>query len=205
MVVVEALTTVIVPVAENVKLSFKLSDEAIEEIESSSFEPGICRGCNSGVVRGTCTSEYNCRMYSGSCSSNSSKNALGSSYLGYFDDNLLYEIRDNVLGNSLIGEKYYAFYYYTSLPEITDQLSVNELVEIALALPIIYNSYNKIKNSAYQNLIFTSSEKNQILNVLNIYKNKNNNANFEKIINSVIDDVNYLDGKTVGNLNSIIY
>ena len=191
--------------AENVKLSHRPSNEALADIESSSMAPGYCTSCNSGVVRGSCTSNSNCRIYSGSCSSNNTRNTLGPQYSSLFDNNILYEIRDNIFGNSIIGEKYYAFYYYSSLPEITDQLTINELSQIALALPIFYSSFSKIKNAQYQSIIFSASEKSEILNILAIFKSKNINANFDKIINSVIDDVNSLDGKTVGELNTMIY
>jgi hypothetical protein len=142
---------------------------------------------------------------SSGCSIGAAKNTLGSDYSDYFDDALLYEMRDNVLLNSLIGEKYYRFYYYSSLLDITDQLSLSELAQIATSLPTIYSIYNRIKNSEYQSLVFTESEKNKILDVLNIYKNKKISANFESIINNIISDIEQLDGKSIAYLNQKIY
>jgi hypothetical protein len=194
--------------AENTELSNRPSNNEITEIEIAAIAPGYCYGCNSGVVRGSCTSSNNCNMYSGggSCSASIiSDGGLPTEYSSLVNKNIMYEIRDNLLGNSIIGEKYYAFYYYSSLGEITTQLSISEQIQIATTLPIIYDVYDKIKNSKYDKIVFTESEKNQLINVLNIYRTKNISDNFAIIIDSVIKDINALSGKTIGYLNQIIY
>lgn len=184
-------------------------DEEILGAIQAVYSDGVgCWDCGVYQNGGSCKYSYgqsSCHMSIG-CGASSLEESIESSYDSYFDTNLMYGFRDNVLMNSTIGLKYYYFYYYSSLPEETIGLSVSEKIQVATSLPTFYSVINRLyENNNTDNDIYLPSEKQTVINLLNLYYENTNNDNFRSILQNIESDINTMDGMSFNELNQIIY
>lgn len=122
----------------------------------------------------------------------------------YFNEDIMYAIRDNVLVNSTVGMKYYNYYYQTSFYNVN--YNITDAQKIAVLLPKIYNLYENYTENNLGEDIFDESTRDDIVDLLETLKTKNSNReNLVKIFDDVKKDVIFLSTKKIGDVPTIIY
>ena len=138
------------------------------------------------------------------CSKSKAYAKVDTSLRNNFNFPLSYEIRDDILSNSVFGMKYRSYYYDTSFYKV--DIDTEDAVKIALLLPKLYSLYNNFKYSNEEELVFNEETREDITLIIESLKSKNaGNSKLNVILNDVKKDVNFLTGKNIGNLNEILY
>lgn len=138
-----------------------------------------------------------------SCRFNYANLLLGSNYDSYFIKDFAYAISD-LLEHTTFGMKYYEYYYNTSFHNC--EMDYSDALKIALLLPKIYSLHDNFVKNNSESVVFDGTTKNDIFEIIESLKSKNSsNQKLILILNDVKNDVNFLTGKTIGELNEVLY
>ncbi len=124
--------------------------------------------------------------------------------LGQIQTNLYYNFRDNILAKSSIA-RYTFFYYYMSYKiRNHNNISIdNQFVDVLSELNPILIKLSDIHT--YKNdMLFTTTAKNKITNLLNNLKVLDNDVYFKNLIEEVKADVNVYSNLTIGDFANAI-
>jgi hypothetical protein len=84
--------------------------------------------------------------------------------------------------------------------------TLQESIEFAKLLPKIYSAFNKYVGENDEEIIIDNSFAHEIIGVIQNLKSKNNDRiYFCKILDDIIDDVNYIKNRNVGEIKSKIF
>jgi hypothetical protein len=120
------------------------------------------------------------------------------------DLNKTYEIRDQVLSQSLFGNKYKIYYYFSSFDH--QNLDFESAVQLGSLLPDIYSAYDKFYKNEVNEIMIDEKLASRITSAINNMKEKNSEkVYFVKILDDVSDDINYLKNKNVGQIKAEIF
>lgn len=109
---------------------------------------------------------------------------------------ILYSIRDNILLKYPKGIKYVDEYYLTSKVEKDySKFTVGNFVDVIELMPYIYDAHDKFNKADYTGVIISSTLKSKLVNVLVAYKKLSNDAKYNSIIDSFINDVYTITNK----------
>lgn len=121
-----------------------------------------------------------------------------------FDNQKTYEIRDELLSNSFIGNKYMMYYYRSSFSDLN--FSVEQSVSLSKLLPKIYSGFNSFKNNNSNVVLIDDSFASEIIEeITKIKSNNQDKIYFIKILDDIVVDVNYLKNKNVETIKSKMY
>lgn len=125
-------------------------------------------------------------------------------YANLFDINKTYEIRDQLLSQSMFGHKYKLYYYFTSFSELN--FSLNESIQLATLLPEIYAAYDRFKNNETNEIVITEEFASDLIEAINeIKQNNSDKTQFLRILDDVKDDINFVKNKNVGEIKNKIF
>ena len=126
-----------------------------------------------------------------------------SEYEPVFNTPKTYEIRDE-LEKSVFGRKYSAYYYQTSFYEL--DFTLQESIQFASLLPKIYGAYDKYKSNEDEAILIDDAFASELTNVIQGIRTKNTNRKyFVKILDDIIDDINFIKNKNVGEIKSKVF
>jgi hypothetical protein len=113
--------------------------------------------------------------------------------------------RDNVLSNSTVGMKYVNYYYMLSNTLIS-VIDLQTAIQTAKVSFDVNNAVNMIMdNTANPNtVLFTSGFKNEIINLLQVFKGKTQDINAINALDDIMADMHSLDGKTVSEVKQLL-
>lgn len=188
------------------KVNFRGPIKLVEGIEpTEGVGNGKCGACEESVY-GKCESLDGSWCDANICQNDRVKNTLvqNNRSIAFFDDNKSYEIRDQFLTKSFIGTKYILYYYNSSFSKMN--FSIQESLEFAELIPKIYTAYDKYKNNDIEATLINDEFASEIIISVNKLKSKNQDKKyFVKILDDIIEDVNFIKNKNVGEIKSKIY
>lgn len=118
-----------------------------------------------------------------------------------FNDELYYNLRDNLMLQYNIGEKYIDYYYAISSFVQKSDYDVSTLIKMISTLPDLNNSIEKLLSNTNNNeIIITEQLKLDILSIINDLRTVSNNEDFQTILNELESDIIFLSNKTKTNL-----
>ncbi len=128
---------------------------------------------------------------------NSSKMMSKDSMSYTFDSSLHYSIKNNILVNSIFGQKYLDYYY--DLGEIYEEHStISNTLKTARLLYEMNTFFSYLNNNTRGNQIFlTSPMKAKITNLITEYKSVYNDDYTETIFQDILKDLNWAENKPV--------
>jgi|UPI0006475796 hypothetical protein len=130
--------------------------------------------------------------------------SINEQYNSFFNEPKAYEIRDQLLSESLFGQKYKGYYYQTSFGTI--DFDFNDSVELASLLPEIYKAYDVYKNNNTEEVVINNEFAVRIISAIDKMRTKNTDKKyFVKILDDIADDVNFIKNKNVGEIKNKIF
>ncbi|WP_395042716.1 hypothetical protein [Flavobacterium sp.] len=118
-----------------------------------------------------------------------------------FNEQLYYDLRDNLMANYDIGEKYIDYYYALSAYVQKTDYNVVTLYKMISTLPELNTSLEKLMSNSNNNeVIITEQLKNDMLSIINDLKQVSNNSDYQTILNQLENDIILLSNKTKVNL-----
>ncbi len=132
-------------------------------------------------------------------------NVLGLSMIGSdtvntaFSSGLLYNLRDSIFNYTFWGLKMTKYYYTLQNYFSVSSLSTNIKINTTYTLFDFRNSIYKLNNfESYPNdTVISFSMRNRILNLINDYKNVNNDSTYLAMLNDLQSDVIHMNTKTI--------
>lgn len=118
-----------------------------------------------------------------------------------FKEQLYYDLRDNLMKNYNIGNKYIDYYYALSAFLQKSDYTITTLYKMISALPELNDSILKLLgNSSNNEIIISEQLKNNVVSIINDLKLISSNADFQTILNELESDIIFLSNKTKSNL-----
>lgn len=112
--------------------------------------------------------------------------------------NQMYDIRDNILskGEGSLGQIYIDAYYELSTMIKNEDINLNEIAKVSSIIPDLINVYNKMKKPNYNGVIIDDNLKNEVLQLLDVYKGKRLGDNrYQNILSAIKLDVQTLTNR----------
>lgn len=115
-----------------------------------------------------------------------------------FDLNLHRRLRDDLMKNYNIGDKYIQYYYAISGFLQRQDYQPETLLKMISTLPDFNNSVEKLLDENYNgnDIIITESLKNDMFAIIADLKTVSNNSDFQYILNDLENDLNSIKNKT---------
>jgi hypothetical protein len=130
-----------------------------------------------------------------------SQNPISQDSLNSINNDILhYGFRD-LLTNSILGSKYIN-YYYSFSDAYLGKVTLPVALKTARFLYKFNNQVNKLSNpSTYgQDIFLDSAMKNEIVGIINDYKNLYNDVYYTTLFNDILNDMNIYENKTVNEV-----
>ena len=186
-------------------------DESVvyrSDTENAIFGGTVCVNCYEGGD-GVCDSNLYCIPEEKGCDDEEQEISAAERGIltptvssSLFDLNLHRRLRDNLMKQYNIGEKYIEYYYAISgyLQKYDYQLTT--LTKIISTLPEFNNSVEKLLDQAYSgnDIIITESLKNDMFIIIAELKNISDNNDYQYILNDLENDINTIKNKTKAEL-----
>lgn len=185
----------------NISNNNKLTNrESINYEIVNNMGSGVCAGCYTTLVYGTCNEWLECRS-DRICkvSEISNDNRFKSSFpLVDLMDNKenYYKLRDDFLNSSRTGKKFISYYYSLSTYININLLNFSDYSLIVSLLPDIDDAVNKILNGGEDEIIIDNEFKNKILSLISNLKSKSNDTYYQLILEDLKAEINNLSLKT---------
>lgn len=118
---------------------------------------------------------------------------------------ILYDIRDNKLDKGETGRAYIDAYYYLSSVLENEDTTLSELSELISVVPTVINIQSKLNDASYTGVIINDTQKNELIQLINLYSAKlPNDVNYQNIINVIVNDLNNISNRNSTQIENFI-
>lgn len=105
-------------------------------------------------------------------------------------NDVLYGIRDKALAPTVKGKAYIEQYYFLgSIDKDFTRLSLKSLMSVINIMPSIYEAYDNYMDLKYTGVIVSEQLKDDLVEVLQAYKDLSDNKDYKTTIDGLIKDV----------------
>ncbi|MGB0863105.1 MAG: hypothetical protein ACPGXZ_09305 [Saprospiraceae bacterium] len=154
---------------------------------------------------------YNCMEC---CTQNRAKydpdviNNFSTSFIDtYYDHDLYWSFKDNIMDSSNIGIKYVNYYRGLSAFILSsDNLTANHLISTTSKMPSIHSIVTKLMSptTSSDEIIVTTSIERDLKDLIALYRNFSTNADFQFILDDIENDIDLFSNKTYNEVLDLI-
>lgn len=117
----------------------------------------------------------------------------------------LYDIRDNILEKTEIGKSYINAYYYIGGKLKEEGTTTQDIAKAITVAPTFFTIYNNLKDENYKGAVIDENQKNKLIDFVEHYKSKRtNDANYQNVLNVVIEDIKTLTNRSSSQINDFL-